>query len=92
MRPFFTRSDHGIETPLWVAAQATLAQAGPAKITYEDEAGVQHYYHQGNRIKSCHMYGPSTRNVRIESWWRQLRTGASDRWIVSKSLYKRIKD
>jgi hypothetical protein len=96
MRPFFTRSDHGIETPLWVAAQATLAKAGPASITYEDQDGIQHHYHQGDRITSCHIYGPSTRNVRIESWWRQLRQGASDRWIVSKecivqSLHQLIK-
>jgi hypothetical protein len=28
------------------------------------------------------MYGPSTDNVKIESWWRQLRYGASDRWIT----------
>jgi hypothetical protein len=83
MRPFFTRSDHGVETPLWVAAQATLAQCGPAEITYEDADGVTHRYRQGDRIQSCHMYGPSTRNVRIESWWRSLRGGASDRWIVS---------
>ena len=83
MRPFFTRSDHGIETPLWVAAQATLARAGPADITFEDEAGVTHRYRQGDRIESCHMYGPSTRNIRIESWWRRLRSGATDRWIVS---------
>lgn len=81
MRPFFTRSDHGVETPLWVAAQATLAQCGPAEITYEDADGVTHRYRQGDRIQSCHMYGPSTRNVRIESWWRSLRGGASDRWI-----------
>lgn len=83
MRPFFTRSDHGGETPLWVAAQAILAQCGPAEITYEDRNGITHRYCQGDRITSCHMYGPSTRNVRIESWWRSLRGGASDRWIVS---------
>lgn len=82
MRPFFTRSDHGVETPLWVAAQAMLAQVGPAEISYEDEAGNQHRYRQGERIQSCHMYGPSTRNIRIESWWSQLRKGATDRWIV----------
>lgn len=83
MRPFFTRSDHGVETPLWVAAQAMLAQAGPADITYEDENNITHHYRQGNRIQSCHMYGPSTKNVRVESWWRQLRFSATDRWIVS---------
>jgi hypothetical protein len=79
MRPFFTQSDHGIKTPLWVAAQATLAKARPASITYEDQDGIQHHYHQGDRITSCHIYSLNTRNVRIKSWWRQLRQGASNR-------------
>lgn len=82
MRPFFTRSDFGIETPLWVAAQGILAEANPATITYQDEEGRIHTYDQGNLLRSYHMYGPSTRNVRIESWWKQLRQGSSDRWIV----------
>ena len=82
MRPFFTRSDHGIETPLWAAAQAALAKAGPKKLKYTDSDGTSHFYAQGDRLDSCHLYGPSTRNVRIESWWRQLRRGATDRWIT----------
>jgi hypothetical protein len=82
MRPFFTRSDHGVETPLWAAAQAALAKAGPKKLKYTDENGISHYYEQGDRLDSCHLYGPSTRNVKIESWWRQLRGGATDRWIT----------
>jgi hypothetical protein len=72
MRPFYTRSDHGTETPLWAAAQASLAKAGPKKLKYTDEDGISHYYEQGDRLDSCHLYGPSTRNVKIESWWRQL--------------------
>ncbi len=82
MRPFFTRSDHGVETPLWAAAQASLARLGPKRIKYTDEAGNYEYYEQGDRIDSCHLYGPSTRNVRIESWWRRLRQGATERWIA----------
>lgn len=81
MRPFFTHSDHGTETPLWAAAQAALAKAGPKKVKYTDEAGNIHYYEQGDRLDSCHLYGPSTSNVRIESWWRQHRRGVTDRWI-----------
>ncbi|CAG9938550.1 unnamed protein product [Clonostachys rosea f. rosea IK726] len=82
MRPFFIRSDHGTETPLWAAAQATLAKIRPRKLKFIDNDGVEHYYSQGDRLSSCHMYGPSKRNIRIESWWRQLRQGATDRWIV----------
>jgi hypothetical protein len=82
MRPFFTRSDFGREIHLWVAAQASLAQVGPADISYEDPEGNLHTYQQGDRIDSCHFYGPSTRNVRIESWWRILREGAAEIFIV----------
>uniref|UniRef100_A0A8H7N332 Integrase core domain-containing protein n=1 Tax=Bionectria ochroleuca TaxID=29856 RepID=A0A8H7N332_BIOOC len=82
MRPFFTRSDHGTETPLWAAAQATLAKLGPKKLKFIDIDGIEHFYTQGDRLSSCHLYGPSTRNIRIESWWRQLRHGVTDRWIA----------
>jgi hypothetical protein len=34
------------------------------------------------------MYGSSTRNIRIESWWRVLRVGGTDRWIVSVQLVR----
>jgi hypothetical protein len=78
-RSFFTWSDHGTETPLWAAAQAALAKIGPKKIQYTDEDGIVHFYAQGDRLDSCHLYGPSTRNIRIESWWRQLRRGITDR-------------
>lgn len=86
MRPLFTRSDHGVETPLWVAAQAMLAQADGTEFTYENEDNTLSTYHQDNRIQSRHMYGPSTRNTRIESWWHQLRNGVTDRWIVSSFI------
>jgi DNA-binding CsgD family transcriptional regulator len=83
VRPFFTRSDHGKETPLWVSAQATLAEAAQTVVSYEDEDGNVHIHRQGDRIESCHIWATSTRNVRIESWFRRLRNGATDRWIVS---------
>lgn len=84
VRPFFTRSDHGKETPLWVSAQATLAQVDQTEISYEDELGDVHIHRQGDKIESCHIWATSIRNVRIESWFRRLRFGATDRWIVSR--------
>ncbi|KAG6131192.1 hypothetical protein E4U28_007049 [Claviceps purpurea] len=81
MRPLLTRSDRGRETPLWVSAQATLADANPVTVTYEDANGNQRTFTQGNRLNSCHHYGQSTRNVRIESWWRSLRSAAAQTWI-----------
>ncbi|KAG6228472.1 hypothetical protein E4U34_004391 [Claviceps purpurea] len=81
MRPLLTRSDRGRETPLWVMAQATLAAANPITVTYEDRNGNDRTFTQGDRMSSCHHYGTSTRNVRIESWWRLLRTGAVQYWM-----------
>lgn len=82
MRPFFTRSDYGSETLLWAAAQATLAKAGPQRLRLVDNNGIDQFYQQGDRLESCHLYGPSTGNIRIESWWLQLRLGATSRWIT----------
>ncbi|KAG6201126.1 hypothetical protein E4U50_006832 [Claviceps purpurea] len=86
MRPLLTRTDRGRETPLMVMAQATLAAANPITVTYEDVNGNDRTFTQGDRMNSCHHYGPSTRNVRIESWWRLLRTGAAQVWIRFFSL------
>ncbi|KAH7034781.1 uncharacterized protein B0I36DRAFT_316935 [Microdochium trichocladiopsis] len=82
IRPLFTRSDHGGETPLWVAAQAGLAGAAGTVISYDGPDGESRTHSQGDRISSCHIWGPSKRNVRIERWWRSLREGVSDRWIA----------
>jgi hypothetical protein len=60
-----------------------MAEAGQTEISYEDANGLIHNHRQGNLIESCHIYGTSMANIKIESWWRILRGGASDRWIVS---------
>ncbi|KAF5137870.1 hypothetical protein E5D57_001649 [Metarhizium anisopliae] len=73
---------YATETPLWAAAQASLAKAGSKKLKYTDEDGISHHYEQGDWLDSCHPYGPSRRNAKIEPWWRQLRGGATDRWIA----------
>ncbi|OTB10518.1 hypothetical protein K445DRAFT_317135 [Daldinia sp. EC12] len=85
VRPCFTRADHGVETPLWAGAQATLADQDQSVITYKDEQGVVHQHRQGTRLSSVHLMGPSTRNIKIESWWRLFRSGSTDRWIAFKS-------
>ena len=37
VRPLFTRSDHGIETPLWAGAQAILADLDQTEFQYTTE-------------------------------------------------------
>lgn len=82
IRPLFTRSDHGIETPLWAGAQAILADFDQTEVRYTTEDNYQIVHRQGSRLSSCHIWGPSTSNQRIESWWEKLLKGVSQRWIA----------
>jgi hypothetical protein len=82
VRPLFTRSDHGIETPLWAGAQAILADLDQTELRYTTEDNDQRVHRQGARLSSCHIWGPSTSNQRIESWWEKLLKGVSQRWIA----------
>ncbi|KAH6874557.1 hypothetical protein B0T10DRAFT_586127 [Thelonectria olida] len=68
VRPLFTRSDHGIETPLWAGAQAILADLDQTEFRYTTEDNDQ-------RVRS-------TSNQRIESWWEKLLKGVSQRWVA----------
>ena len=72
VHPLFTRSDHGIETPLWAGAQAILADLDQTELRYTTEDNDQRVHRQGARLSSCHIWGPSTSNQRIESWWEKL--------------------
>jgi hypothetical protein len=83
-RPFITRSDRGGETPLWAAAQYILTELTRLTVTFEDELLATSFeVAQGGRMDSCHIFGPSTANVKIESWWKFLFKGAAEQWIVS---------
>ena len=53
IHPRFIRSDHGTETKLIASSHHYLHKA------YRPEIG----------IKDCYMYGKSTANIRVESWW-----------------------
>ncbi|KAH6951121.1 hypothetical protein BKA56DRAFT_505960 [Ilyonectria sp. MPI-CAGE-AT-0026] len=81
IRPLFTRSDHGIETPLWAGAQAILADLDQTEVVYMSEDETERVHRQGQRLSSCHIWGPSTNNQRIESWWEKLLKGVTQRWI-----------
>jgi hypothetical protein len=70
IQPRFVRSDRGGET-------VRLADAHHQLSSYEQE---------GLPFEDCYMYGTSTSNQRIESWWQQLSKGLLYRWRVS-SLY-----
>ncbi|KAI8963489.1 hypothetical protein F5Y11DRAFT_319396 [Daldinia sp. FL1419] len=84
VRPCFTRADHGVETPLWAGAQATLADEDQTVVSYEDENGNIYHHRQGTRLSSVHLTGPSPKNIKIESWWKIFRFGSTERWILFK--------
>ena len=65
--PRFIRSDHGSETVMIAGAHHRIHQAHTPDITPE----------------KCYIYGTSTENTRIESWWGQLSKGMVYRWRVS---------
>ncbi|KAI0535237.1 hypothetical protein GGR58DRAFT_480081 [Xylaria digitata] len=81
IRPLFTRSDMGVETALFAGAQALLAESDGTAISYDGPDGQERIHQQGNRLSSCHIWGTSKQNQRIEAWWRLLRTGSTDRWV-----------
>jgi hypothetical protein len=73
-QPRFIRSDRGGETVMLADAHYQLQQDIDPQILFQD----------------CYLYGTSTANQRIESWWNQLTKGYLFRWRVSAvqtSLY-----
>ncbi|KAI1116337.1 hypothetical protein F5Y14DRAFT_440036 [Nemania sp. NC0429] len=82
IRPLFTRADMGVETALFAGAQGILAESDGTAIAYEGPNGEQRLHRQGNRLSSCHLWGTSKQNQKIEAWWRSLRMGLTDRWII----------
>jgi hypothetical protein len=66
-QPRFIRSDRGTETILLAEAHYKLQQSKHPEI----------------QISDCYLYGTSTANQRIESWWMQLSRGLIFKWRVS---------
>ena len=62
--PHFIQSDRGVETVLLADAHFQLQQATQSEL----------------EIKDCYMYGTSTANQRIESWWNMLSKGMIFCW------------
>ena len=65
-QPRFVRSDHGNETVLLASAHHQLQQVMEPDLEFQN----------------CYLYGTSTTNQRIESWWNQLSKNLLFRWRV----------
>jgi hypothetical protein len=71
-QPRFVRSDRGTETVMLADTHYRLL--------LENEPDLE--------FKDCYMYGTSTANVRIESWWGQMTKGQLFKWRVrTKDLF-----
>jgi len=62
--PQVVRSDKGIETVLMCAAQTALRYSIDPLISFS----------------KAYVYGPSTKNQRIEAWWNTLADGLTEGW------------
>jgi hypothetical protein len=82
--PRIIRSDRGAETSIVADIQYDLGvlDMSEKNISPTDENGeaLDEW-----PLREFYVYGTSTKNIRIESWWRQLRRGQTGNWQVSSS-------
>jgi transposase InsO family protein len=72
--PYIVRTDRGKETPIAAEVQYALSRTTQADPTF--------------KIKDCFIYGTSTDNQRIESWWSQLQKSKLYFWRVRLNSYE----
>jgi hypothetical protein len=73
--PSFIRTDKGTETIMLADAHFSLFTEAALAEHWPDEE------YDSLRITDCYIYGPSTRNVRVEGLWRQQRYTTTGPWI-----------
>jgi len=73
--PRFIRTDRGTETVLL----ADLHFSFYIEAALREQWSEQEY--QSLRISDCYIYGPSTRNIRVEGLWRQQRFQCTGPWL-----------
>ncbi|POR31425.1 Uncharacterized protein TPAR_08364 [Tolypocladium paradoxum] len=69
--PLIVRTDHGRETFMAAGAHYVLSQG---RIIVQD--GIR----QDVQLRDCWVFGKSTKNEKIESWWLRLSKGRSRFW------------
>jgi len=76
IRPRIIRSDRGSETAMMADMHYSL----------EVQYRTQHFHHNQDAhplpLRVCYLYGKSTTNQRIESWWLRLITAQTGSWVV----------
>ncbi|KAF1730615.1 hypothetical protein CRV24_008684 [Beauveria bassiana] len=75
-RPWYLQADRGRETPLVAAAHWNCALASGGRIEWNGQV-----FQQGQRLIDCYKAAPSTKNVKIESWWERMLHVSSRQWV-----------
>ncbi|KAI0885049.1 uncharacterized protein GGS22DRAFT_137816 [Annulohypoxylon maeteangense] len=81
-RPWLTRTDHGVETPLMAMAHFQLAMHNKPTVIVRDADGINRERAQGHVFWDSHRWGTSRQNRKIEQWWEQLLRKVVRRWIA----------
>lgn len=88
--PQIIRSDRGTETSIVADIQYDLG------ITDMYDKGISPVDENGEGLdewplREFYVYGTSTKNIRIESWWRQLRRGQTGNWQVRSLIHENVR-
>jgi hypothetical protein len=75
--PSFFRSDRGKEVLLLADAHFSLY------VLHKREQGLAPEAEDTLRLRDCYMFGTSTANIRIESWWMRMLKSQTRPWLVS---------
>ncbi|KAH8654704.1 hypothetical protein BGZ61DRAFT_194016 [Ilyonectria robusta] len=75
-RPWYLQADRGSETPLIAAAHWNFALAADGRVEWNGKV-----FQQGKRLKDSYKAAPSTKNVKIESWWERMLHVSSRQWV-----------
>ncbi|EFZ04318.1 Uncharacterized protein MAA_01392 [Metarhizium robertsii ARSEF 23] len=75
-RPWYLQADRGRETPLVAAAHWNFALAADGRVEWHGQV-----FEQGKRLRDSYKAGPSTKNVKIESWWERMLHVSSRQWV-----------
>ena len=87
--PEILRTDMGSETPMLADAHYTLRRANDGCRNRQISLQLPYRNHGADyedtelMLEHCYYYGKSTRNLAVETWWKQFRTLRIDPWLVS---------
>ncbi|KAJ6436054.1 dynamin family domain-containing protein [Purpureocillium lavendulum] len=76
IRPWYLQADRGRETPLIAAAHWNFALAAEGRVEWNGRV-----FQQGKLLRDSYKATPSTKNIKIESWWERMLHVSSRQWV-----------